>query len=501
MAVIGIDFGTTQSKAAVVCDANGRVKTLPNAEGEDTTPTVVSFEQDGQPNVGREAANEALARPEHTLTDFKLELGSDKVLYTTASGKPYTATDCTALVLEKLKRDAEQLIGEAVTGAVVTVPANFQDDQKHALLQAAKQAGLDVLQLLHEPTSAAVAYGADKREDQTILVSDMGGGTYDASIVRCQEDRIDVLGTDGIPDLGGGKYSQVIQDYVLENLARTAGYHPDPEADLVFFQDLRDRAEQAKFTLSVKDRAKINLSAGGEYHTVELTRDEFDDMIAESNAQVVETCEGLLKDCGLNWETLDRALLVGGGSKVASVREAMEKAFGRPVSRDIDPLKAISYGAAIQAAVQASGSNGTVVYRGRALPAPKVTVRDVTAHAIGCCVEDPNLEEINAVIIPRHSSIPCEREDVFRLEFPDQAVASVQILQGDDGAPASGCLKIGELILENLPPDKNLPKRIRVLYKIDGNGMCTAYAEDLLSGKNAHMRFDYSRSVSKSTAS
>jgi molecular chaperone DnaK len=500
MTVIGIDFGTTASKMAVV-DEFGRAKAIPNSELEETTPSVVSFENQEDPIVGRQAANEALARPEDTIWDFKLQLGSSAVLYETASDRQLTATDCAALVLAKLKENAEQFLGEEIAGAVISVPANFQDDQKHALLEAAKQAQINVLHLVHEPTAAAIAYGADKGRDSTILVSDMGGGTYDASIVRCEPDKIEVLGTDGIPDLGGRRYTRMIEEWALDEFIQSTGQRPDPSTDAAFFQDLRDRAEQAKTALSVKNKTTITLGAAGQYHPAKLARDKFVRMVEDLNRQMVAKCSDLLDQCHLTWKELDRVVLVGGGNKVPAVRQSVESMFGRPVSQDIDPLKAISYGAAIQAAVEASKGNGTFRFQGRAVPAPKVKVHDVTAHAIGCCVDDPNVADINAVIIPRHSPIPCEREDVFRLKLPDQTGASIQILQGEEGQPANQCLTIGELTLEELPADPELPKRIRVLYQVDDNGMCTAHAEDLVSGKKSQIQFDYSRGVSRATAS
>lgn len=499
MTVIGIDFGTTASKMAVN-DEFGRAKAIPNSESEETTPSVVCFENKEEPIVGRHAANQALAHPEDTISHYKLNLGSDEPLYTTASRKKYTATDLTACTLEKLKGDAEQFLGEEVPAVVLSVPANFQDDQKHDLIEAAKQVNLDVLQLTHEPTAAAIAYGMEKGINSTFLLSDLGGGTYDASIVRVDGDHVHVLGTDGIPDLGGRKYTLAIEEWALDDLCRATKVRPDRAKDVVFFQDLRDRAEQAKMALSVRNKTTITLSAGGQYHSCDLSRDQFNDLVADLNRQMVEKCTDLLGQCSLAWEDLDRVLLVGGGNKVLSVRDSIAGAFGRTPSQDIDPLKAISFGAAIQAAIETSKATGKYYFKGRALPAPKMEVHDVTPHAIGCCIDDPNANEVNAVIIPRHSKIPCEREDLFRLKHPDQTTASVDILQGDDGQPACQCLKIGGLVLDDLPPDPSLPQRIRVVYQIDENGMCTAHAEDLVSGKKAKIRFDYSRGVNKAAA-
>ncbi len=499
MAVIGIDFGTTQSKMACIDDF-GRARSLVNSEGEEITPTVVSFEDNGDPIIGRQAANEALARPGTTFRDFKLKLGSKEVLYTSPTGEKYTATDLTELVLGKLKRDAQEGLGEEVKLVVISVPANFQDDQKSELLTAAKSAGLDVLSLIPEPTAAGVAYGLEKGQDQTVLISDLGGGTYDASIVRSKGERIEVLGTAGIADLGGRRYTEIIEAYSLDALARETGLRPNLQKDPALCHDLHDRAEQAKFALGVKGSAKLMLSAGGQYHTVELTREEFERAIANLICQIVEKAGELLKDCGLRKEDLDRILLVGGGNKIPSIKAAMEKAFGRPVAQDIDPIRAVAWGAAIQAAIEASKGTGSLTFRGRAIPAPKLNVQDVTAHGIGCCVDDPNLNEINAVIVQRHTPIPCEHEDLFRLKLPDQTDAHIRVLQGEEGEAAGKCLTIGELTLKGLPPDPKLPKRIHVVYRLDGNAMCSAEAEDLVSGKKTQMRFDYSRGVARASA-
>jgi len=499
MATIGIDFGTTNTVASVV-DEFGNGKVIPSSEGEDLTPTVMCFEDGDNVTVGREAVNQQLAQPEETISEFKLLLGSKEVLYTTKSGKRYTAKECAEVVLEKVKRDAEQYLGEKVDGAVITVPANFTDSPKQDLLDAANQAGLKVLQLLHEPPAGAIAYslGKGQDQDQRILVFDLGGGTFDASIVQCRKEAIEVLGTDGIKDLGGRKFTQAIMDFLLQQID---GDLPDLKDEPAFYQDLKDRAEQAKFALGVKQSTKITLCVQGVYQTIELTLDKFNEMIEPLIEQTVAKCESLLKQLGLEWNSIDKVLFVGGGSKVPAIKDAVEQSYGRSVSQDIDGMKAISYGAAIQAAILSADAEGNRIYQGRAIPAPKVDLSDVTAHGIGCTVHDPNRDNVCAIIIPRHSPIPSDKKDVFRFHQPHQTSVHVEILQGEEGQSRDECEVIGDIKLEDLSEDESLPLRLHVRYEIDKHGMVSAHAEDSISGKQADITFDYSKGVSRVAAS
>ena len=499
MSVLGIDYGTTNIVAAII-NQFGNVKVIPSAEGEDYIPSVFCFEDGEKPIVGREAENLRLAHPDSIISESKLNLGSSKVLHITKSGKTYTASDLAAVALTKVRKDCVLFLGEDVDGVVVSAPANFTDAQKQDLLNAAKKAGLKVLQLVNEPTAAAIAYSVEKGNDLKLMVVDLGGGTFDVSIAQCEDQSVKVLGTDGIADLGGRLFTKEIRDRVLTVLKDEIGFVPNPEIDHAFLQDLNDRAEQAKFSLGVKECTKITICANGKYQTVELTRDDFNEMISPFIEKMIAKCESLLQKCNLDWDSIDKVLLVGGGSKVPKIKEELELVYGRPVSQDIDGMKAIAFGAAIQAAVLAADEDGNVIYQGRAIPAPNVEIRDVTSHGIGCVVDDPNRNDICAIILPKHSPIPSQKEDCFRFKYPDQTAASIAIIQGEEGDLRSECEEIGEITLTDLPLDETLSERILVRYEIDKNGMCTAYAEDKISGKKADIQFDYSKRVNRASA-
>lgn len=490
---IGIDFGTTNTEMAIV-DEFGRAKPILNAEGEEITPTVVAFEDKETPIVGREASRLAIVLPQDTLVDFKLKLGCKEVLYTTASGRAYMADDLAAEVLRKIRRDAEEALGEKVTSVVITCPANFQADQREDLLQAAKKAGLNVTMLLGEPTAAAMAYGLNKsRAAATIAVVDLGGGTFDLSIARISDKETLALGTSGIPVLGGRNFTQAIVKYALDEFEKQAGFRPDEKEDLTVLADLRERSEHAKATLAVKDKTVIPLGAKGQYVAIELTRATFEQLTQDLIRQITQTCEDLLKLVALTWMDIDKVLLVGGASRMPAVKAAVEQASGKSVNLDIDPLRAVSYGAALQAAAKAGG----FVLDGRAIPAPKLELQEVLGYSIGCMVDEPNRGFSQAVIVPRHSAIPSVHEAVFRLKHPEQTRADIRVMEGNEGDPAERCLILSEAILDDLPVDESLPPRLQFRAEVDVNAIIKVTAKDLISGKLVNMEIDYSRGLKK----
>ncbi|MCK6464018.1 MAG: Hsp70 family protein [Phycisphaerae bacterium] len=489
MIVMGIDFGTTQSKMAVM-DEFGRAKSIRNVEGDEITPTVVAFENGETPIVGIEAYRLALSQPEHTRMDFKLKLGADEVLYTTKSGKKHTATTLSSLVLAKLKCDAESALGESIHAVVLTCPANFQDHQRQALLDAAKLAGLEVRRLVPEPSAAAMAYGL-QRSDQTFFVFDLGGGTFDATVARIQGAKLDVLGTSGLPNVGGRNFDQILMERLLHEFEGKAGFAPDRSQDLAFFEDARERTEQAKVTLATREKTTVTLGARGKYASIEVTRDTFLRLTASLVEQAASACNDLLQLVGLSWSRIDKLLFVGGGSRAVGVKEAMEKASGQRVSQDIDPIRAVAFGAAIQGAIEAGG----FVLDGRAIPAPKLHLTDVTAYAIGCMVDDVHLGFSNAVIVPRHSRVPSRLTKTFKLKEPQQTHAEIVLLQGNEGDPADQCLRLGQMELSDLPAEPTMPPRIEVTLDFDKNGICSAFGKDTLSGKSTQMRIDYSKGL------
>ena len=402
-----------------------------------------------------------------------------------------------ALVLGKLKRDAEETLGSPVESCVLTCPANSQDDFREKLLMAAEMVGLKASKLIPEPTSAALAYGLQHGIDQTVCVYDLGGGTYDNSVVDCISNRIDVLGTSGDPKLGGRDFDRGLSKFTVDEFEQQAGFRPNRKDDPAFDVDVWERTEQAKFALFARDKTTITLGARGQYATIEVTREKFKQLTEGLVRQTVDTCNDLLSLIGKQWSDIDKLLLVGGGSKAPGVKEAIEQASGLSASQDIDPLLAVSYGAAIQAAVEAGG----MVVDGRAIPAPNLKLQDVTAYAVGCTIDDMQRGmSACAVVLPRHSAVPSSHTKVFRLKFPDQTEAEIILLQGNDGEPADRCLELGRVTLKGLPADPTLPLRIEVSVDIDGNGMISARGTDKTSGKSVEMKIDYSRGISKGHA-
>ncbi len=500
MAAIGFDIGTTRCKASFV-DETGRAQIVPNRRGDLFTPSAIFFEDGKRPIVGVEALAEGFLQPEHVHTCFKRVLGSQEALYADADGKTYTAMDFQTILIKAIKEDVEARLNEAVDEAVITVPANFKDHKKQATIDAAKAAGIKTLKLLHEPTAAGIAHALDKKQDQCVVVYDLGGGTFDVSVLETKGDEITVLTSTGREKLGGEDFNARIETYVVELFAAENHYTPTLEADPMFFSELAEKAEQAKVALSDKTTTRIVIGCRGQQSIVEITREKFQELTKDLLQDTVDcTCEAIA-ETGKTWSDIDVILLVGGAVRMPAVETALADVSGISPRMNVEPDRAVCYGAALQCAIELEAMGKAVTIGGRAIPTPNVLVREVTTHGVGCCVVAKDGTLSNAIILPKGTAIPTTKTDRFALQFDAQTEARVEVLQGEEGQARNACLSIGCVELANLPPQQRPSKRIEVTYAIDHNGMITARGHDLIGGDQVEIRIDYSKGVEESGVS
>jgi len=488
---MGVDLGTSGCKAAFV-DEFGRPQIIRSRDGEDVTPSVVAVDDDGSLVVGTAAYRMLFSKPERAVRDFKLKLGSHEPLCV-VDGRSFTAKDLAAALLGQIRADAEQALDHPVRTCVLTHPANFMEDQKQDLLDAAVEAGLDVRRLLPEPSAAAIAFGLHRPTVGTVLVFDLGGGTFDVSLAEFDGDEGRILGTAGEPTLGGRDFDRYMMEYVLEGFEKQLGFRPDLNTERVVFADLVERCDAAKRALATRSTTGVTIGSGGKYATVEVSRETFESLTSTLVARAVQTCADLLALKNMEWSAIRQLVLVGGGSLIPGVKEAIERESGLRAVTPVDPLRAVSYGAAMQAAIEIGGQ----VIDGRAIPAPRMTMKDVTAYDVGCIVDHPELGHRQTVIVPRHSAIPGTYRDSFRLKYPDQTQAEFRFCQGNEGDSPDRCVDLGLLVLDELPPDPSLPKRIQAEIAFDANAMVEARVTDRISGKSRRLTCDGRRLVTR----
>jgi len=500
MLIVGLDLGTTRCKAARI-DETGRPQIIHNRRGDPFTPSAIFFEDGCRPIVGVEALAEGVLQPEHVHSCFKRRLGSPDVLYTDADGKKYTATDFQSLMIASFKHDIETQLGETLDEAVITVPANFQDHKKQATLDAAQAAGIKVMKLVHEPTAAGIAYAMHKKQDMRFLVFDLGGGTFDVSIVDKRGDSISVLYTVGREHLGGADFAVRIERSAVAQFTKENGFQPDAKVDALFFSELIEKAEQAKVSLSEKSTTRFVLGCRGQQSIIEISREEFEEQTKDLLSDALECTAAAVKDAGFTWKDLDSLLLVGGAVRMPAVTSALADLTGIVPHCDIDPDRAVCYGAALQCAMELARVGKTLTIGSRVIPAPRAFVQDVTAYDVGCATLNLDHVLVNSVIIPKGTAIPTTRTNQFKLEHEHQTEARVEILQGEDGQAREECLSIGEIVLTNLPPERVRSSRIEVTYSVDVNAMIRARARDLVSGQEREIRIDYRKGTEQSSQS
>ncbi len=477
--IIGIDLGTTNSCVAVM--EGGEPVVITNAEGARTTPSVVAFSKTGERMVGSTAKRQAITNPERTISSIKREMGSDHKV--NIDGKNYTPQEISAMILQKLKGDAEAYLGEKVTEAVITVPAYFNDAQRQATKDAGTIAGLDVKRIINEPTAAALAYGADKEQEQKIMVYDLGGGTFDVSIIEMGDGVQEVLATAGNNRLGGDDFDQRIIDYLADEFKKENGV--DLRSDKMALQRLKEAAEKAKIELSGVTSTQINLpyitadATGPKHLDMTLTRAKFDELTADLVEKTMGPCRQALADAGLQPNQLDKVLLVGGSSRIIAVQEAVRKLIGKEPFKGINPDECVAIGAAIQGGVLGGDVKGLLLL-------------DVTPLSLGIETEGG----ISTKIIERNTTIPTKKSQIFSTAADSQTSVEVHVLQGEREF-ARDNKTLGMFRLDGIPPAPRGIPQIEVTFDIDANGIVHVSAKDLGTGKAQDITITSSTNMSK----
>ena len=477
--IIGIDLGTTNSCVSVM--EGGEATVIPNAEGHRTTPSVVAFSKTGERMVGQVAKRQAVTNPDRTISSIKREMGSDYKVE--IDGKKYTPQEISAMILQKLKADAEAYLGEPVTEAVITVPAYFTDAQRQATKDAGKIAGLEVKRIINEPTAAALAYGLDKETDQKIMVYDLGGGTFDVSVLEIGDGVIEVLATAGNNRLGGDDFDQCITNYLVEEFKKSDGI--DLSGDRVAMQRLKEAAEKAKIELSGVTTTNINLpyitadATGPKHLDVTLTRAKFNELTAHLVEKTAGPVRQAMSDAGITASDLTKVLLVGGSSRVPAVQEMVKKLTGKEGFKGINPDECVADGAAIQGGVLGGDVAGVVLL-------------DVTPLSLGI----ETLGGVFTKLIERNTTIPTKKSQVFSTAADNQTSVEVNVLQGEREMAAYN-KSLGRFQLDGIAPARRGVPQIEVTFDIDANGIVNVSAKDLGTGKEQHITITSSTNMSK----
>ena len=477
--IIGIDLGTTNSCVAVI--EGGEAVVIPNAEGARTTPSVVSFKKDGERVVGRVAKQSAVSAPDRTISSIKRDMGTDRKV--SIDGKDYTPQEISAMVLAKLKADAEAYLGDTVTEAVITVPAYFTDAQRQATKDAGKIAGMEVKRIINEPTAAALAYGIDKETEQKVMVYDLGGGTFDVSIIEMGDGVQEVLATAGNNRLGGDDFDQKIVDWMVASFKAETGV--DLSNDKMAVQRLREAAEKTKIELSGSTSSNINLpfitadATGPKHLDLTLTRAKFNELTASLVEATMVPVRQALSDSGLSASQVDKVLLVGGSTRIPAVQEAIQKFMGKEPFKGINPDECVAMGAALQGGVLGGEVKGLLLL-------------DVTPLSLG--VE--TMGGVMTKVIDRNTTIPTKKSQIFSTAADNQPSVEVHVLQGEREF-ARDNKTLGLFHLDGIAPARRGVPQIEVTFDIDANGIVNVSAKDLGTGREQKITITSNTNMSK----
>ena len=469
--IIGIDLGTTNSCVAVM--EGGKPTVITNTEGVRTTPSIVAFTKNGERLVGEPAKRQAVTNAERTISSIKRHMGTDYKV--DIDGKKYTPQEISAMILQKLKADAESYLGEKVTEAVITVPAYFNDAQRQATKDAGRIAGLDVKRIINEPTAAALAYGLDNEKEQKIMVYDLGGGTFDVSIIEIGDGVIEVLATNGDTHLGGDDFDNRITQWMIEEFKKTEGV--DLSGDKMALQRLKEAAEKAKKELSTMTTTNINLpfitatSEGPKHLDMNLTRAKFDELTSDLIERTAIPVQNALKDAGITAAELGKVLLVGGSTRMISAQEKVKQLTGKEPSKSLNPDECVAIGAAIQGG-KLAGDAG----------AGDILLLDVTPLSL-------SIETMGGVatrLIERNTTIPTKKSQIFSTAADNQTAVDIHVVQGERQF-ARDNKTLGQFRLDGIPPARRGVPQIEVTFDIDANGIVNVSTNDLATGKEQHI--------------
>ena len=476
--IIGIDLGTTNSCVAVM--EGGEPTVITNPEGARTTPSVVAFTKTGERLVGQVAKRQAITNPDRTIASIKRDMGTDRKV--AIDDKQYSPQEVSAMILQKLKSDAESYLGETVSQAVITVPAYFSDAQRQATKDAGKIAGLEVLRIINEPTAAALAYGLDKDNDQKIMVYDLGGGTFDVSILEIGDGVFEVLATSGNNRLGGDDFDDKLMNYLADEFQKENGI--DLRQDKMALQRLKEAAEKAKIELSGVMSSNVNLpfitadATGPKHLDITISRAQFDSLTADLVEKTMEPTRNALRDAGLSANEIDKVLLVGGSSRIPAVQDAVQKFIGKEPHKGINPDECVAIGASIQAGVLSGEVDDLVLL-------------DVTPLSLG-------IETMGGVftkLIERNTTIPTKKSQIFSTAADNQTSVEVHVLQGEREMAAYN-KTLGRFSLSNIPPAPRGVPQIEVTFDIDANGIVNVSAKDLGTGSEQNITITSSTNLS-----